>query len=83
MPIKYIEPDWYGVRYSKLFRRLTTEEGLLDSLTPILSNFRGKELGIELVGIGFMKRDGTPLEVPSISELKKVANYLNGVEIDE
>lgn len=77
-PIEYIEPGWYSVRYSKFFHRLTTDEGLLESVTPIFNTFKGsKQLGVELLRIGFMKGDGTPLEVSTISELRRVVNYLN------
>lgn len=85
MPIKYQAPDWMKPKYSKFFRLLTTEEGLLDSVTPVFSVFGGsKQLGVELVKIGFKKSDGTPLELSTVSDLNRVVKYLNvGGEVIE
>ena len=78
VPIDYVEPDWYSPKFSKHFRRLTTEDKLLESVTPIFANAIGQKLGVELIKFGFRKVNGDPLERATISEVKRVVNYLNG-----
>ena len=78
--IEYIKPDWFAPKYSKAFRRLTTEDGLLDRVTTIFANAKGhKQAAVELVELEFKKEDGTPLnDRPNVADLKRVVNYLNG-----
>ncbi len=78
-------PDWVSDLNRAWYRRLTTEAGLLASVTALFaSGKKHEEVAKEMVTHGFKKKDGTPLGArPTMSHLKKVVDKLNGVDSNE